>query len=321
MKGKQPKEYKIKIPVYVSELIDKPMDMFGGITKLDMIKSIKDKLSTYNDSVREIKRQRRNKTFEKHIKGINYDEIELGDTKALLLRITSFNTNYLDGFFEEEKKIVLTKKAKIGSDNNFILIYPNIYSLAPEKYRYQWIFLLYEDPNKESSDVIGTAKIVLKDILNIEVKNIKLNTVIEALRDAKVTPLVELKITTLDFDIEDNYPKLKNYITSRKVKTIDESIYENLPSEDAIDLITFGKNFFRKGYQVVKRFILGNKEFKITQTYEDANEKIKEVVEEIYNSETTITEDELQNELYETDFVLGKLVPILSQYLNNKDED
>lgn len=320
MKVVEPKQYRVKIPVYVSELIDKPMDMFGGITAIHMIDSLKTKLNDYNNNRGEIKNSKRNKTFEKHIKGIDYQEVVIGEVKSLLLKVTAFNTNYGDGFYEEDKKIAFTKNAKIGSDNNFILIYPNIYGLDPNNYRYQWIILLYEDPNKENADIVNTAKLVLKRVLRIEVKNIKLSTVIESLKEALITPFVALKFTTLDFDPDDESPKFKQYMVSQKVKTINEMLYEDLPSENAVELIST-KSSIKNGFQAVKRFLLGKKEFRITQIFEEANEKVKELVEEIYNSDSIITEDDLQNNVYETTFVLDKFKPVLSEYLNNKNEE
>ncbi|MCU0352044.1 MAG: hypothetical protein MUF43_14650 [Flavobacterium sp.] len=321
MKDTEPKQYRIKIPVYVSELIDKPFDLFGGITAQHMISSIKSKLDDYNNNRGEIKNAKRNKTFEKHIKGINYQEVMIGQVKSLLLKVTAFTTNYQDGFFEKERKIEFTKDSKIGSDNNFILIYPNIYGLDPNNYRYQWIILLYEDPNKENADIVNTAKLVLKKILKIEVKNIKLSTVIESLKENEATPLVALKFITLDFDPDDEIPKFKYYLVSQKVKTINELVYEDLPSENAIELISPEDNLLKKGFQAIKRFLLGKKEFRVTQTYEEATERIKEVVEEIYNSDTIITEEDLQKNVYETNFVIDKFKPVLSEYLNNNNEE
>ena len=85
----------------------------------------------------------------------------------------------------------------------------------------------------------------------------------------------------------------------------------NLPSESSIELIS-NKN---KIYQAVKSFIFGKKEYRITQAYKEESNRLSEVVEEIYNAEIIISEDELQNELYDIKFVVNKLKPILSEYL------
>lgn len=320
--AKELKEYRIKVPVYVSELIDKPNDLFGGISYQDMVKSAITKIDEYNSNRGEIKKPKRNKTFEKHIKGIEYQEYPIGSRKkGLLLKITSFNTNLIDGFFEEQNKIQFTKASKVGSDNNFLLLYPNIYGLDPNNYRYQWIILLYEDPNKENADIVATAKIVLKDVLRIDVKNIKLKTVIENLRQAKYANELQIKLVTQEYDVDKGIPHFHEYLVSSKTKTINEYVYTQMPAEAAINLIN-KENFITKGLQAIKRIFLNNREYKITQTFEEeAEEKIKEIVEEIYNSDISISEDDLQNRLYDTKFVMDKLIPILTDYLKNIEND
>lgn len=317
--AKKDKDYRIKVPVYVSELLDNPIDLFGGYSFQDMLNKVKKQIDTYNISIKEIKNTKRNKTFEKHIKGIEYSEYPIGKTKGLLLKVTAFNTNLFDGFFEEEKKIKFTQNSKVGSDNNFMLLFPNIYGLNPQTYRSQWVILLYEDPNKENADIAGTAKLVLKKILDIDVKNVKLKTVIEKIKEAQYTPELNIKLTSLEHNVDTGIPEYKIYLFSSRTKTTSEYVYKDLPADGAIDIISKENSLLKRGMQVIKRVVLGKKEFKITQINEsfEAEEMISEKIEEIYNADTPISEKELQEKVYNDDFVMEKLTPILLEYTKN----
>ena len=205
-------QYFIKIPVYVSEFKFESEGMFGGVTYKHMIQGLIKKIDEYNGNSGEIKNYKKKKTFERRVKGITYQEIKIGDSSTLLLKMTAYNTNYLDGFYEKGDKVPLTKEAKIGSDNNFMLMYPNISGLDPNNYKYQWVILLYEDPNKDFNEIASTAKAVLNKVLDIKVKNVKLNTVINDITIKEIAPEIIVKMITVDYDSDNESPEFKEYL-------------------------------------------------------------------------------------------------------------
>ena len=150
--GASANQHVIKVPVYVSETKTDSVGFFGGITYKNMIESLTRKIDEYNISSGEIKSVKKKKIFEKVVKGIEYSETLIDNRSGLLVKMTAYNTNYIDGFFEENNKIALTKKSKIGSENNFMLMYPSITGLNPVSYKYRWMILLYEDPNKDFNE-------------------------------------------------------------------------------------------------------------------------------------------------------------------------
>ncbi|QJD77029.1 hypothetical protein [Spirosoma rhododendri] len=181
-------QYVIKVPVYVSEIKTGSDELFGGVSFKHMIDSLVRKIDEYNSNSGEIKTYKKKKTFERVIKGIEYHEIPIGLRSGLLIKMTSYNTNYMDGFYEESSRVPLTKRTKIGSDNNFMLMFPNIFGSNPQNYKYQWVVLLYEDPNKDFNEISSTAKSVLKKVFDIKVENIKLKTVINNVTIQKIAP-------------------------------------------------------------------------------------------------------------------------------------
>ena len=93
------KQLTIKIPVYVSELVETTNDIFGPVTYQKMVSQIKDKIDKYNSFSEPIVISRKNKVSEKVIETIIPIEVEILDRKSLLIQYTSYTTNYNDGFF------------------------------------------------------------------------------------------------------------------------------------------------------------------------------------------------------------------------------
>ncbi|GAB3721944.1 hypothetical protein [Spirosoma lituiforme] len=305
--------YSIKVPVYVSD-IKSASDLFDTIDYNYLVKSIIRTIDEYNQSSKEIKYAKKKKTYERVVKGIDYEETIIGDRPALLIKTTAYNTNYIDGFYEERNKVALTKDSKIGSDNNFMLMYPHISGLNQVQYKYYWIILLYEDPNKVFNELASTAKAVLNKVLNIKIENIKLKKVINDITIKKVAPELIIRLVTVDHDVDNEQPELKRYLIEAKNKIVIERRYKNLPAEETISLLE-NRQDTRKKFQNIKRVIFGNQEYRYTQSSEgELNQRIKETVEEIYNSEIPISEKDLQDNLYNHTFVIDKFKQVLTEY-------
>ncbi|WP_018620155.1 hypothetical protein [Spirosoma luteum] len=306
----------IKIPVYVSESIPKPAGLFGAITQREMISNIKRNVDNFNREEIALRAKKRNKTYEKGIESIFYEDVYINAEPILLLKISAFNTNYSDGYFKKESKIEFTKESKVGSDNNFILIYPLIEGNDYNSFKYQWVILIYEDPNKDSADLISTAKLALSKVLKIKIRNVKLKSALESIKREEVIPDVIVRLTSTDYDYEADKPLFRTYLVGGQTKIITEQHYKDLPAENAISLIN-ASVLTNVVFRAVKRFIKGKKEIKFTQfSNEETGDSIKQLVEEIYNSEVQITDEELVNEIYNHNFIISKMKPILFEYLS-----
>lgn len=65
---------------------------------------------------------------------------------------------------------------------------------------------------------------------------------------------------------------------------------------------------------------MGKKEYKITtEQIDDAQEKIRNTAEAIFTDSCIVYESEL-DAIYNTDFVLSKLTPILLNYLKSNND-
>lgn len=310
------KEYLIKIPVYTSEPIEKEHDAFASITYEDMVYNIKKKIDEYDQRKNKVTSDKRNKAKKKGIDKIEYTQHMLGKVPSLLLRITAHNTNLHDGYLETDKRINFEKDYKVGSDNNYALLYPVIDGLDNNHYRHYWIVLVYEDIEKENSELISTVKLVLKKILGISIANIKLPDVIDELRKMGTVPELQLKLTSVSFDDNEVDVRYKNYLCESKVKKKKEDKFQNMPFESTEEMIN--EEFAKETHQKVEvKVWWGKKVYNITkEQLNDAKRSIRQTAEEVFNESSTITDADLPK-IYDTSFIISKLTPVLNNYLSS----
>ncbi len=315
MNDKKEKSYKIKVPVYTSELILKGSDLFGGVSFKDMNKFVHKKVQYYKSITDKVSRNKRNKVQKKEIDKVDCIDIIVADRPCVMLQISAYNTNLFDGYVETDKKINLEQSNKIGSENYFVLLVPNIIGIDSNNYKHQWIFLIYEDPHKETQDILSTAKLVINKVLGISTSNIKVPEILDELKRVKNIPELTLNFTAISNDENEVDAQYRSYLVGSKFRKQREDKFENMPFETTEEVI--GDISYEKDYQ--KRTVkigLGKKEYRITRdAINEAKGKINETAEEIFNETIGITETELKEKIYDTDFIVEKLTPILQNYL------
>jgi hypothetical protein len=281
------KSYLIKVPVYASEFKEGSAGLFGRITYENLVQNIINKIEEYNRTKPLVSKYRRNKVQQLVIGEVQSIECEIGDHPSVLLRITAFNTNLHDGYIEtNENKIAFQTSHKLGSDTNFMLLYPQIIGLSPDKYRFQWLILLYEDPNKENLEIVSIAKLVLTKILDISIINVKLPEVLEELRKIDKIPELSLKFSDVIIDGNEVDAKFRSYLVNSKLKKLKEVNFKDIPyanTEEIINDTSYKEEFQKREIKIIS----GNKEFRITRDQKaEASESLNNVVEEIFNERT-----------------------------------
>ena len=223
------KSYKIKIPVYSSELLKKAKGLFEGHSYEDMINYLDKKLDNYTQTKPKLSQKKRNKVKEIGIQNIEKIEGHIGEIPIRLFKISAYNTNLIDGYVETEERITLTKNDKLGSDTNFMLLYPRIIGLNENEYKYQWKILLYEDPTKENRELVPICKIVLEKVFEIKICNIKLDRVLKILKEKEVISELSMQFNSQSNDENEVETKLRKYLVSANLKRIRYENFENVP--------------------------------------------------------------------------------------------
>ncbi|WCC46586.1 hypothetical protein [Tenacibaculum finnmarkense] len=317
------KTYKLKVPVYIST---EKKDESTTITFKELvfskdllINNLIDKINVFNKEKKPITKDKRNKSITQNIEKVAFEKISFGNDSGLLLRVTSFITNHFDGYVETIEKVKLKKTDKIGSKNYIFILYPHTFGV--NKLQFKWIIFLYEDPNKNNSEIVNASKMVLKEILDIEIKNIKLNDIISRFKKNKIIPELSLKLSSFEFDENDEDYHFHEYVTESKSSKIKETVYKDIPLDKVKKIIEDTKifKFFSKRSLKITN---GKQQFKIEQnSIDEVIEKINEVAEESYNFSTEITSNEIENdEIYKTSFIIKKLQPVIENFLGYNDD-
>ncbi len=86
---KEKSELIIKVPVFLSDRLEREKDIFNGITYKEFIDNAKSKIEQYNTTDISVSSDRRNKTIKKEIGKIDIFENQFNDIPFLLLKISA----------------------------------------------------------------------------------------------------------------------------------------------------------------------------------------------------------------------------------------
>src|SRR5690606_31942540 len=141
-----------------TEITESPKDLFGGVSYPDMVAYIVRKIKSFQDGKFVVSSDNRNKTLKTAIEAIDFFEYNIGDIPSVLLKIKAYTTNLYDGYFEtEDEKINFEKENRLGSENNFVLLYPVIDGVV--KRAYHFLVLVYDDPHKRGDELLKISKL------------------------------------------------------------------------------------------------------------------------------------------------------------------
>ncbi|MDC7225222.1 MAG: hypothetical protein PQJ61_00495 [Spirochaetales bacterium] len=312
MNGKNKKMFIIQVPIFTSK--EKPCDtgMFEPLNYEELLNGIEYKVKQYNLSGKKLKQKKKNKIKEIEVESIESKRVSIGEHEAILLRINACETNSIDGYVEIDRKITLNENSKIGSENYIALLYPDIIGIDPEELVYRWLIFLYEDPNKENKEISSIIKLVAKRILDIEIKNVKLNDVLAKIK--KMGNIPELRIRLFSVITEDNEVDImhKEYLSKFKLKKEKDISYRNIPYDDTADLI---KNIDYEDFDSSEIKVSdGNNEIRIKGHLNNAKEKVDQIAEEIFNERIYIEEEEMAH-IYEEDFIVNKIKIVINRFM------
>ncbi len=309
------KSYNIKIPVYTTSVLNQSVGLFDHASYQDMIQMIKKRLGNF---ISPISYSNRNKTKKTVVSKITYQDLQIGDVPVLLLQISAFNTNMYDGYFEANEKILITKENKLGSENNFVLLYPRMKGLSADTNSFYFLMLVYEDPTKDNGEVCKLAKILVNKILKIPIENIKLPMIFDELKDICTIPELQIRYRSISDADNDVDVKYREFLQRSKIEKKKDRSFKNMPRKTMEQLLEDSDD--DEDYQQKEtRIVIGKKEYRIKkELVNEASEELKETAEKIFNASSAITQTELDNQIHDTKFMIEKLSDVLTNYLSNE---
>lgn len=303
------KFYEIKIPVFTTRVLDERHGLFPDISKQDMVDLLIRKIKAFNV----IQTGNRKKAFINVIESVQYEEVKIGDTPSLLLRISSYKTNMSGGYFQTDKKIQISKESRLGDDNNFVLLYPKISGISEKTYSCYFLMLAYEDPNKETGTVSKIAKEVAKKVLDFPVQNIKMPLVLQELKRIGIIPELSVTYFAIENSDKDVGEAYRKYIIKSCLKSEKKRNFKDMPFDTVNNLLNDKEE---DGNYDKKETILscGKTEYRIEKILAEAAEELKETAEKIFNASVSITPKEVEEDIYKKDFILSKMCSVITNY-------
>lgn len=317
-------EHSINIPAFISELNEINED--GAIFTFNedsLIDEAKTQLQIYNRENEQpiISDKRSKKATRLGIGNIEVIDLQFNTDKALLLKVSSFKTHLVDGYYQRLKEDDNTKdeyKFKIDdrlcSDTYFFVLYPvvkrNSDTMKCQEY---WHVFLYVDPSKEETDMKMIARYIMSKIIKRPIKHIKAHKFIEELRKQKLIQSVEISLFSYsDSDDEDTPGYLKGYSILCKIKKHKTITLAGMSADDAIaayEDVSFTDNYNKRQLKFI------NENQQVYQATQEFHKKMKESFEDSFNYSVLVTVDEVNTgKIFDTNFIKEKIEGLLTRY-------
>ena len=250
--------------------------------------------------------------------------MQFNEDACLLLKVTAYKTNLIDGYLQsdtlKENQLRFKQNDKLCSDTYFYILYPTIArDIEKEKVTAYWHIFIYEDPSKENADMTSIARLIMRSIMKVPIKNIKSDKMLAELKKYKLISSIEIVLSSISDDSEGVPKYLQNYTCSNKLRQERKITFENVNIDDAIKAFeddSFTKDFTKR--QI--RFITHNKRvFSMLQEY---REKLSSTLDDSFNYSIEVDEKDVKNGgIFETERIKKNVEGIFSRYLAESQDD
>ncbi|MBD5265392.1 MAG: hypothetical protein HDS44_00295 [Bacteroides sp.] len=304
------KEHIIQVPLYTIPLTEEDASSsFFPTTYEQIIELVKNRLDSFKPyELKNNKKERRTV-----IENLAYSEKQINSIPCILVRCAVYDSNLGDTTIEDDHIIPLSPTAKVKAANYFFLLYPKID--GPLKKRICSILMLvYDDPYHDSVNSCRIATTVTKKILKLKPINQKLDSVIHEIEKTLTIPQLQIVLSSYDATDSNYAPNINLYRVKTSNFRKQVINFESVPKHEALNVIEDDDcgDFSVKEISIT----MGKKQIKVRRDISKGIEAMKLSIESVFNSSAIVTEEELKR-LYEEDFIIEKIKPILSNYLSN----
>lgn len=321
------KGYQIKVPVYVSEKMER--DNNGAIfptSSSSLIDDAKALIRTYNSNPEAIlTSNKRNKTTTIGIKSIDVEEISFNEDPCLLLRVTAYKTNLIDGYYqsasEEGRQIRFKEQDKICSDTYCFILYPLLNTQIEDglKIDVYWHIFIYEDPSKTNEEMARIARLIMGKILKTPIKNIKSDKMLADIKKYGLISEVEISLSVEEDDDKGIPEYIKNYQFSSTLKQEKKIKLSNMSADDAISAFedeSFAKHFSKRQL----KFVTHNKRvFSVVQEFKD---KMSSALEDNFNYSIDVNEEDIKDgSIFKTEIIQRNVAGIFTRYMSDCNDN
>ena len=314
----------IKVPVYVSQPIERENEFFS-VTNKSLIEEAKILINSFNSTPQKaIISEKKTKTTTIGINHIDCIDLQFNYDECVLLKVTAYKSNLIDGFLQsetlKENELRFKPNDKLCSDTYFYMLYPTIVrNDEKEKVVAYWHIFLYEDPSKESTDMTSIARLIMRAVMNVPIKNIKSDKMLAELKKFDLISQVEIVLSSVSDD-DDGVPKyLQRYKCSNKLRKERKMVLENVSIQDAIT--AFEDDSFTLDYsrRIIKFRTYNKRVFSMVQEY---REKLSSTLDDSFNYSIEVDELDVKNgSIFETEKIKKNVEGIFARYLAESHDD
>ena len=314
----------IKVPVYVSQPIERENEFFS-VTNKSLIEEAKILINSFNSTPQKaIISEKKTKTTTIGINHIDCIDLQFNFDECVLLKVTAYKSNLIDGFLQsetlKENELRFKPNDKLCSDTYFYILYPTIVrNDEKEKVVAYWHIFLYEDPSKESTDMTSIARLIMRAVMNVPIKNIKSDKMLAELKKFDLISQVEIVLSSVSDD-DDGVPKyLQRYKCSNKLRKERKMVLENVSIQDAIT--AFEDDSFTLDYsrRIIKFRTYNKRVFSMVQEY---REKLSSTLDDSFNYSIEVDELDVKNgSIFETEKIKKNVEGIFARYLAESHDD
>lgn len=314
----------IKVPVYVSQPIERENEFFS-VTNESLIEEAKILINSFNSTPQKaIISEKKTKTTTIGINHIDCIDLQFNYDECVLLKVTAYKSNLIDGFLQsetlKENELRFKPNDKLCSDTYFYILYPTIVrNDEKEKVVAYWHIFLYEDPSKESTDMTSIARLIMRAVMNVPIKNIKSDKMLAELKKFDLISQVEIVLSSVSDD-DDGVPKyLQRYKCSNKLRKERKMVLENVSIQDAIT--AFEDDSFTLDYsrRIIKFRTYNKRVFSMVQEY---REKLSSTLDDSFNYSIEVDELDVKNgSIFETEKIKKNVEGIFARYLAESHDD
>ena len=310
-------EYCISVPVLTTQKKIDDNGFLQHVTFDDMLVLMENKIKEYIPC--SIKFSREGKSKKTVVSMISCSRVKL-DRDALLVRVSAFETNNIDGYFEKDvgSRVDFKSNYKVGSSNNIFMLYPQIDGVVDKNTYY--LALVYEDPSKEPGYVTQITRKIL-DNFKFPVRSVHRDSLLQALTETlrqSNVPKIEVSLYGHQNSEDCANEKMSRYLLMSNITKTKCDKYSNVPIGEALSLIDEPLDSQYQKRSV--RYIVGKKEYRVNVETVNRVKKmgyeLRETAEMVLNDKVQIVPSDYNSKkIYQDDFVIKVLGGVLSNFL------
>ncbi len=280
-----------------------------------MIDDVTAKIDRYNNLRPEDKLRipYRGKSKSKVIRAIHTTLYDIGQEHCIQICVEEYKEGYSDLYYQtgNAPQVDINPNDRLGSNRNYALLYPLIEHRQQNTNR--WLVVIYDTPDKDDSDIIGTIKYTVNKILEFPFTFV-IPTVLQGQPNV---PKIEVSFATLE-NIDNEQYALSNLILSRTAKTNRKIVYQDVPTDQIDVILDDNQNLHWYEKKLVRLFHDRNNKSAYT-TYvitEDENGQIQKVMTAKYSYSEDVVAGDLPN-LNDARTMRDYFTSVINNYLNN----